>query len=1003
MTSSYHSDLAALAVRARFQANERRHLQSTQRLGLWSQRSILHRQAAEAARPALLRALDNRPRPPPENATQRPRIFERPKARLLIDTRFPVFESDDPALADIRSVRVAPPSTRRARRALPVFASAPTTPLAFSNTGTEFVVIDGVRTRKRRAESTEIELVAGLHDAEDTSSSETEAPRRMFAGHLLGRVTGMMSDVYSTVTALSGAVARFFRHTSHTVTELRTYVRDPDTGAINVANKRFKLGSPEETQAVWLTEEATLCDLVTKRESLLDYLRTICNAIADNPDRAQMNKCLGPLQFFLIDNAHDLGVINRGERDLCDAFFGHVENCFNLLAILYDVGYFFTTRKTYGSVPPAVDYKLGEDGRKKLNWAQKFLSAPALPTICDDFLRMACVNTEESFPTDFVDRVILDLQAIMCDIPVPSFVVSEEFHGQLRLLFPKPQRTDLEWHLLLPGCFPEDEEEETKEAPPPSPPAHSVPIITPPRTPSPPPVIAKTKTGKTACFYADHLESWISGITSQEFHSEFYQESDAHRAIQTNYITEFVAKDPGKSAEAKLPKSILRRRRNQVSRWNPKRLAGTRLPKAVRFTESTLSPRPRSHMGLDVPRLIEGDEERKNDDAPAAWSPVGLRPMTPSEDNMFLIKKSHDEDFFWPRTDDDKLPDPEEERERRVAGASARIDELMGLPTNKIDLSYKLAVEAEKAAEEARQRAAEEAKRAEEEAKRAEEEAKRAEEEAQRRAEEEAKRRELEEILAQTGGLRPAKCPLITPLSEKWMQEVEKALDPGTTRLLASTCEGIELRRHDFDTLIPPTKWLNDEIINGSLGWLDRAINGAAGIKDTRRQTRKCLAMGSFFFKYLLEKGVERTERTLRRNGVTKDNMLDVETIILPICMNLHWTVLVIRPAKRTVVHMDSLSPSGSRQIRRLGLAWVKHILQEKFVESEWEEVVTEAPSQSNSYDCGVFTITNAMCLALGLSPIHSYDAQDMPLQRHRIAAALMNGGFKDEFDLQGY
>ncbi|EQL03657.1 sentrin/SUMO-specific protease [Ophiocordyceps sinensis CO18] len=824
-----------------------------------------------------------------------------------------------------------------------------------------------------------------------------------------------MSNTYSTMTAFGSVLVRFLHRTSHTVAEIRTHVRDRDTGALHVANKRCKLSSPEENQAVWLAEGGALEDLVTKGESFLDVLRFICNVINNNPERGQMNKRLRPLQHFLCASPDDHGIIIRGERDLCDAFFSHVENCISVLSSLYNVGYFFTTRKRYSTVPPAVNYELDDEGRGKLGWAQRFLSAPALPTICDDFMRMARANPDECFPTEFADRIILDVQAILCDIPVPSFVVSEEFHGQLRQIFPKPQRTDLEWHLLLPGSFPEDEDEEpshqeTKEATPS--PAASAPVTTPPRTPSPPQVIAKTRDDKAAYFYADHLESLISGITPQEFRSEFYKESDVHRTIQSNYITDFVAKEPAKSAEAKLPRSILKNRRKHSSRCTPKRLAQT-LPKYVRFTESTLSPRPRSHIGLDVPRLIESDEERKNDYAPAAWSPVGLRPITPSEGNIFTNDGSYDEqDFedspFWSRKKG-KLPEPSlEERERRAASAMARIEELLDEPTvpglssrpveeileslkrqNKINLSYKLAMEAKKAEEEAKHRAAEEAKRAEEEA--------------QRRAVEDEQRRQFEEILSQTGGLRPAKSPLISPLSEQWEHEVERAIQPGTTRLLASTGQGVELRRHDFESLIPSEKWLNDEIVNGSLGWLERAINGAAGIKDFRRQTPKCSVMSSFFFKYMLEHNHYRSDRTLRRSGVTKDNLLDIETLIWPICLDSHWTTIVIRPTKRTVVHMDSLNPHGSQRIRNLAMASLKHVLQEKFVESEWQEVMTEAPRQRNSYDCGVFTITNAICLALGLSPIHSYGGQDMALQRHRIAAMLLNGGFKDEFDLQVY
>ena len=211
------------------------------------------------------------------------------------------------------------------------------------------------------------------------------------------------------------------------------------------------------------------------------------------------------------------------------------------------------------------------------------------------------------------------------------------------------------------------------------------------------------------------------------------------------------------------------------------------------------------------------------------------------------------------------------------------------------------------------------------------------------------------------------------------------------------------MRRHDFAKVVSSTEWLNDEIVNGSLMWLDQAINSAAGIKDVKRATRKCLTMSSFFFKRLQDQGVARTQRTLRRYGVEKRNFLDVDTILLPICERAHWTLLVVRPSKRTVAHMDSLNSRGNPAYTNLAVSWLKDVLEEKFIKDEWKVIFHEAPLQNNGHDCGVHTITNAMCVALGLSPVDSYTASDMPAQRIRIACMLLNGGFKGEFDLRVY
>ncbi|KUJ20823.1 uncharacterized protein LY89DRAFT_779519 [Mollisia scopiformis] len=53
-----------------------------------------------------------------------------------------------------------------------------------------------------------------------------------------------------------------------------------------------------------------------------------------------------------------------------------------------------------------------------------------------------------------------------------------------------------------------------------------------------------------------------------------------------------------------------------------------------------------------------------------------------------------------------------------------------------------------------------------------------------------------------------------------------------------------------------------------------------------------------------------------------------------------------------------------------------------------------DAPQQSDSYNCGVFTVTNTFCLAFGYD-ILCYSQEDLPkLKRRRMTAELRNGGF---------
>ncbi|KAK1998879.1 Ulp1 protease family protein [Colletotrichum falcatum] len=275
--------------------------------------------------------------------------------------------------------------------------------------------------------------------------------------------------------------------------------------------------------------------------------------------------------------------------------------------------------------------------------------------------------------------------------------------------------------------------------------------------------------------------------------------------------------------------------------------------------------------------------------------------------------------------------------------------------------------------------------------------------EARRREEEERKAKEAEEEkLRKTGGLRVPRRRMITSLPTDWSQKVKASLQAHPSKALTTTAENVELRKHDFAKVVPENEWLNDEIVNGSLQWLDRYVNAAAGAADVKSPNRVCLALGSFFYKRLEDNGVKNTERALRRYGVTKANFLKLETILMPICRNNHWTLLVVRPQKRTVSHMDSLNPRGSTVHTNRALAWIEAFLGSDYKASEWRTVSHEAPPQSNGYDCGVFTITNGMCLALGLNAIDTYSGEDLPLQRLRIAGMLLNKGFSGEFDLGG-
>lgn len=254
---------------------------------------------------------------------------------------------------------------------------------------------------------------------------------------------------------------------------------------------------------------------------------------------------------------------------------------------------------------------------------------------------------------------------------------------------------------------------------------------------------------------------------------------------------------------------------------------------------------------------------------------------------------------------------------------------------------------------------------------------------------------------AEAGHLREPSKPLVADLSVDWTEKVLNILNFAANREIVKTPEGTALKLQDFGTLVPPTEWLNDEIINGTIAHLVNFVNQQAGIKNTRTHTPKIQYINSLAAKMIVDGG-EPTPRSLRRLGIYPDNFFDIDSIFFPINRAHHWTLLVVRPKLRQIFHLDSLSPQGHTALKNHALKWVRNFLGASFVENEWSLNDVASVQQCNGVDCGVHVITNGICVALGIDP-NTYMATDMPMQRLRVAAVLLNGGFKGEFDLNGY
>ena len=307
-------------------------------------------------------------------------------------------------------------------------------------------------------------------------------------------------------------------------------------------------------------------------------------------------------------------------------------------------------------------------------------------------------------------------------------------------------------------------------------------------------------------------------------------------------------------------------------------------------------------------------------------------------------------------------------------------------------------VEQEKAETARQAQAAEEARQAE-----AEEERKKAEDEARKKIEE-------DESCKKNGRRRIPANRVLEPLTAEWDAKLRDVLAKRPNEVVATTTTGNELDRRDIGKVLPQpgtaddqSGWVNDNVITG---YLDSVVDyGLQARGHKRGETPKLHAFNTAFYNNITEKGVESVKRWSRRPKISGKDLLKVEHVFIPVNVGgAHWTLLVVSPVWKRIEYFDSLhGPSGA--VIRNAKAWIKMELGDAWDEQEWEVVEDEGlggrgkgPRQSNSSDCGVFTITTAKMISLGVDPM-AITANDMPLQRRRVVAELVNGGFVGDFE----
>lgn len=235
--------------------------------------------------------------------------------------------------------------------------------------------------------------------------------------------------------------------------------------------------------------------------------------------------------------------------------------------------------------------------------------------------------------------------------------------------------------------------------------------------------------------------------------------------------------------------------------------------------------------------------------------------------------------------------------------------------------------------------------------------------------------------------------PPVRPLPWDWVEKVLAAMGQSQGIAVARSLAGDNLYQRDIATCFTPLAWLNDEIINSYLTVIVHYLRQSTG---NLNEAPRYHAFNSFFYSSLRDKGYQAVRRWANRAKIGGEALLNVDTVFVPVHEHAHWTLMVVRPIDRTIEYFDSLGGAGAKQVRAIK-EWLRGELGAKFDEDEWAVLPSKSSHQDNGSDCGVFLLTNAKAIALGIEPT-AFGPRDTNLLRRKIVAELINGGLHGEF-----
>ncbi|XP_060249306.1 sentrin-specific protease 2-like [Meriones unguiculatus] len=212
-------------------------------------------------------------------------------------------------------------------------------------------------------------------------------------------------------------------------------------------------------------------------------------------------------------------------------------------------------------------------------------------------------------------------------------------------------------------------------------------------------------------------------------------------------------------------------------------------------------------------------------------------------------------------------------------------------------------------------------------------------------------------------------------------KEIQNALGPGPQDEVLSCAFKLHITRADMHTL-KDMQWLNDEVINFYMNLL---------MQRTQTQGYPSLhAFNTFFYTKLKSGGYKSVKRWTQAI-----NLFEKELILVPIHLDVHWSLVVVNLRQKSVVYLDSMG-----QERPDILKLIFHYLQDESKARrnidlnplDWKQysmTAEEIPQQLNGSDCGMFMCKYADCISRG-RPI-TFSQRHVPLFRKKMVWEILH------------